>query len=36
MAWRLFLRISSVLLLILIAFDLATLPPVAAQQQRLK
>jgi hypothetical protein len=33
MAWRLFLRISSVLLLILIAFDLATLPPVAAQQQ---
>ncbi len=32
MAWRTLLRIGSLLIVLLAAFDLATLPPVAAQQ----
>jgi hypothetical protein len=32
MAWRTFLRIGSLLIVVLAAFDLATLPPVGAQQ----
>jgi|GEM_PF-2262557 len=32
MAWRTFLRIGSLLIVALAVFDLATLPPVAAQQ----
>jgi hypothetical protein len=33
MAWRIFLRVGWSLLVLLLVFDLATLPPVAAQQQ---